>query len=240
MVTQAHDIPKYIKISRDIIDKIKKGKLKPGMRILSENEIIDKYNISNTTARKALHDIESAGWVTRVKCRGTFVRKNQVERSATSIISFTKNMLEAGFNPSTKLLDARVIKDDYYSVINGRKYTLKGPLYKIHRLRMGNDIPMMLEIRYISLRFCPGIEKKDLRYSLYDIYEKDYNLKLIRIDQMLNSAILDKSIEHFFNVRKPTAAFLVEGITFTGKEMILEMERSVYRGDKYHFSFVAI
>lgn len=34
-------------------------------------------------------------------------------------------------------------------------------------------------------------------------------------------------------------AFRVEGVTFCGKEMILKMEDSIYRGDKYRFSIRA-
>ena len=38
----------------------------------------------------------------------------------------------------------------------------------------------------------------------------------------------------------PIPAFRVEGVTFCGKEMILEMEDSIYRGDKYRFSVCAL
>ena len=37
---------------------IQSGKLKPGTPVPSENEIIEKYQVSNTTARKALHELK--------------------------------------------------------------------------------------------------------------------------------------------------------------------------------------
>src|SRR4030067_663277 len=150
-----YPLPKYYKISQAIISSIQKGELLPGMRVLSENEIINKYKVSNTTARKVLHEIENKGWVTRIKGKGTYVRTKEVERSVTRILGFTKNMLEAGFNPSTKVLDAKLLKDGYSQTVNGRCYSIKGPVYKIKRLRFANDMPMMLEERYISMAFCP-------------------------------------------------------------------------------------
>ncbi len=232
-------VPKYYQISRRIIDMIRSGRLKPGMRIPSENEIMREYNVSNTTARRSLQEIEAAGWGVRIKGKGTFVRERNVQRSASRILGFTRNMIEAGYNPSTKVLDARKVAEGYTGTINGRRYVMQGPAYKIHRLRFADDIPMMIEVRYISMDFCPGIEKQDFTRSLYEIYEKYYNLQLIEIQQMLSTVMVDAGTQGFFNVREPIPAFRVEGVTFCGKEMILEMEDSIYRGDKYRFTVCA-
>lgn len=62
MPTAKRHIPKYFQISRDIIGLIPSRDLVPGMQVPSENEIIRQYKVSNTTARKALQEIERAGW----------------------------------------------------------------------------------------------------------------------------------------------------------------------------------
>ena len=64
---------KFINLSDGIIEKIKSGELLPGDKIPSENELIKKHKISNTTARKVLLEIESKGWGRRIKGKGTFV-----------------------------------------------------------------------------------------------------------------------------------------------------------------------
>ena len=239
MISDATNVPKYYQISRQIITAIRSGRLKPGMQIASENEIIKKYGVSNTTARRSLQEIERAGWGTRIKGKGTFVRERNVQRSATRILGFTRNMIEAGYTPSTKVLDARKVAKGYSDTINGRRYIMPGPVYKIHRLRFADDIPMMLEVRYISMEFCPNIAKQNFTGSLYDIYQKHYGLSLVEIQQNLSTVMIDAGTQRFFDVREPIPAFRVEGVTFCGKEMILEMEDSIYRGDKYRFSVCA-
>jgi len=234
---QDYYLPKYYKISKEIISKIQNGELQPGMKIPSENEIINTYKVSNTTARKILMELENMGLATRVKGKGTFVKTRGVERSVTRILGFTKNMIEAGYTPSTKLLDVKILLEGYSDIINGRQYTMNGPVCKIKRLRYANQIPMMLEVRYISSALCPGIEKKHLEKPLYDIYEKDYGLKLREVNQMISAIIIkDEQTKRFFDITKPTPAFVVRGVTFCGREIILEMEMSIYRGDKYTFS----
>lgn len=227
--------PKYFMIAREMIGAIKSGKLKPGMRVLSENEIISRYRVSNTTARKSLQSVENQGYIKKVKGKGTFVRESSVVRPVTRILSFTKNMLEAGLEPSTKVLDSRISPENYSVEIGGRVYTLKAPVCKIHRLRFADNIPMMLEVRYISLALCPGIEKEDFSRSLYDLYEKKYQLSLSNVYQELGAIMIDRGVQDFFDLTEPIPALLVNGVTFCGKEMILEMEKSIYRGDKYRF-----
>lgn len=228
--------PKYFQISREIVSLIQRGKLPAGAPVPSENEIIGKHRVSNTTARKVLAELEKAGWVARVKGKGTFVRDFAVLRSVNRIFGFTKNMLEAGRQPATRLLGFHLHDGDHAQVVNGRKLTLHGPYCEIERLRLADGIPMMKETRYISLRLCPDIQRRDLEQSLYDIFKRDYGIQLTAIHQMLSAVILDGDWLKVFEVNKPIPAFRVEGASFCGKNIIVEMENSVYRGDMYRFS----
>lgn len=230
-------IPKYYTISQQIISKIQNGELQPGMKIPSENEIISRFEVSNTTARKILQELESAGWVVRIKGKGTYVKTRDVERSVNRILGFTKNMIEAGQKPATRVLETRILKQGYSGVINGRLYAIREPVFRVRRLRFADDIPMMLETRFINLTFCPGIETHNFESSLYDLYRDHYGLSLTEVLQMLSAIIIQKPSEkQLFGITGDIPAFFVEGVTFCGKEMILEMEESVYRGDKYRFS----
>ncbi|HSU54812.1 MAG TPA: GntR family transcriptional regulator, partial [Candidatus Dormibacteraeota bacterium] len=107
-----YDPPKYFQITREIISMIQSGSLGPGKPVPSENDIIEKYQVSNTTARKALHELEKEGWVNRVKGKGTFVRDFTVVRAINRIFGFTKNMLEAGRKPSTRLIGFHLRNED--------------------------------------------------------------------------------------------------------------------------------
>ena len=230
-------IPKYYTISQEIIGLIQSGALTPGMKVPSENEIINRYKVSNTTARKILQEIELAGWAIKVKGKGTYVRTKNIDRTVTRILGFTKNMIEAGYQPSTKLLSAKVVRKGYSAILNGRRYSLAGPVYMIHRIRYADDIPMLLEKRYISMTMCPTIANMVFEGSLYEIYEKNYGVTLTEVNQELSTILIeDPKIKKLFEIREPIPAFLVDGVTFCGREMILEMEESIYRGDKYKFS----
>jgi GntR family transcriptional regulator len=238
--TDRYDPPKYFQISTEIISLIQRGVLPPGQPVPSENAIIEKYQVSNTTARKALLELEKEGWVNRVKGKGTFVRDYTVVRAINRIFGFTKNMLEAGRKPSTKLTGFHLRNADHTQTINGRAFTLKGPFCEIERIRYADGIAMMIETRYISLALCPDIHKRNLEQSLYAIFERDYGIHLTEINQMLSAVLLEGDALKLFRLEKPIPAFRVEGASFCGKDLIIEMEDSVYRGDMYRFAAKAL
>ena len=86
--------PKYISISREIIRKIESGELLPGDKVPSENELIKKYSVSNTTARKSLLEVEMKGWAKRIKGKGTFVLNRSEDRRLTRILGSFNAMRE--------------------------------------------------------------------------------------------------------------------------------------------------
>lgn len=237
---QSYAPPKYFLISREIIAQIQKGALQPGRPVPSENDIIEQYQVSNTTARKALQELEKAGYVTRVKGKGTFVRDFAVVRVINRIFGFTKNMLEAGRTPSTRLRGFHLREGGRTRVVNGRSYTMAGPYCEIERVRFADGIPMMAETRFISLRLCPDIHRCNLESSLYATFEKEYGLRLTEINQMLSAVVLEGETLKLFELDKPVPAFRVEGVSFCARDMILEMEDSVYRGDMYRFAAKAL
>jgi GntR family transcriptional regulator len=148
-------------------------------------------------------------------------------------------MLEAGRNPSTKLIGFHLRYQDHAQVVNGREFRLRAPLCEIERIRYADGIPMMKETRFISLQLFPDIFRKNLEQSLYDVYETDYGIRLTEINQMLSAVVLDGDLLTVFEVGKGVPAFRVEGVSFCGKEVIAEMEDSVYRGDMYRFAVKA-
>ncbi len=234
-------IPMYFVISQGIIDEITSGKLKPGEKIISENEIIRNFKVSNTTARKVLQEVENQGYAKKVKGKGTYVKENvEVSRSATKVLSFTKNMMQLGFVPKTRLLECRIQKQNISKTVSGRKYSVNSPVCKITRLRYADDMPVLKEIRYISTRFCPGIESLDLEGSLYDIYENTYQLKIASIYQTLSAIIIDGEQLKDFEKEEVVPGFKVDGVTFCGKELVLELEESIYCGDFYKFNVEAM
>ncbi|MBL7965819.1 MAG: GntR family transcriptional regulator [Prolixibacteraceae bacterium] len=240
--------PKYLSISKEIIRKIESGELLPGDKVPSENELIKTYKISNTTARKSLLEVELNGWATRIKGKGTFVLNRSEDRHLTRVLgsfhavkeSFDENLIKEGFKPKNIILEKTIIENGISSKINGRHYIIEGPVLKIHRLRYADETLLKDEIRYVSMSICPKINIMDLEQAFSKIYEEKYHLVLQEVQRTLGTTILNPDeTNNYFDSEIPIAVFILDGAVFTTDGRIVEIEKSLYRGDKYKFSVAA-
>lgn len=240
--------PKFISISENIIDKIKSGELQPGDRIPSENELIKHYKVSNTTARKSLLEIENRGWAQRIKGKGTFVlnrtEDHHILRTLGSIDStrrgFNESLRAEGFNPKNIVLEKTVLQHGVSSEISGKHYIMEGPVLKIHQLRYADDIILKDEIKYISLKLCPKINMMSTEISYFKIYEDKYHFKISDIKQNLSTQILNPGVEeNNFDTLEPIPVFVLDSVVLCHSNTVIEIEKSLYRGDKYKFAIIA-
>lgn len=226
--------PKYIQLVEIIRADILSGGIKHGERLPSEHELMTKYDVSSTTVRKCVDILRNNGLIKRIQGVGTFVSDRPVERSLEKILSFTKNMEQAGLTPRTKVLDKKVmgVSTNVIEQLNLEQGT---NVLRLKRLRLGDNIPMMLETRYINLRLCPDIDHHDLSTSLYEIYNRYYEINLSRASQHLKIVYLRENEAQLFNLNTGSPAFLVTGVTYSDKNEPVEYEESIYRGDEYEF-----
>jgi GntR family transcriptional regulator len=240
--------PKYISISQEIIRRIELGELLPGDKVPSENELIKKYSVSNTTARKSLLEVEMKGWAKRIKGKGTFVLNRSEDRHLTRVLgsfsamreSFTDNLIKEGFTPKNIILEKTILENGISSNINTRHYIIDGQVLKIRRLRYADDILLKDETRYISLTLCPNIDMLELDNPLIEVYEEKYHLVLENTERTIGSSIVyPREKGNYFNNNRPLSIFILDGVIICKDGKVVEIERSYYRGDRYQFSISA-
>ncbi|GAB3990661.1 phosphonate metabolism transcriptional regulator PhnF [Spirosoma daeguense] len=237
---------KFIELSERIIEKIKKGELLPGDQVPSENELIKTFKISNTTARKTLLEIESKGWARRIKGKGTYVLNRTEEpnllRKLGSIYAtrrgFHDSLIAEGFTPKNIVLEKTVLPDGVSSEINGRHFIINGPALKLHQLRYADDLLLKDEVKYISIRLCPKINRIPTEVSYFRIYENMFHLTITEVQQTLSVKILEPNTTNF-ELNKPTPAFVLDSAVICTGDQVVEIEQSYYHGDKYKFAIMA-
>ncbi len=243
-------IPKYLQISKEIIERIQSGEFQPGDKIPSENEIIKMYSVSNTTARKSLHEVELQGWANRIKGKGTFVLNRFEDRHLTRMLgnfhairdNFDDNLRREGFKPRITLLEKTIVEEGASINVNNRQFVIKGPALKIHRLRYADDVLLKDETKFISLLQCPKIHLLDLdKVSLISTYEKSYSQKLKHASRTIGAAILHPDDpNNYFENTSAIPVFQLFGAILNTHDELVELEQSYYHGEKYKFTVMAI
>lgn len=231
-------IPLYHQLKEQIKQSIHDGKYQEGDLIPSEREFIESYELSSTTVRRALNDLVQENYLERKAGKGTFVKLKKAKRNLRKVLGFTKNMTEMGLNPSTKVISKKIVTANSYACERlGLKKNDK--VFELERLRLADGVPMMLEIRYIRLDLCPGIEKEDLNSSLWKVFEEQYGLKPSRHTQAMVIFTVSGNDASLLTLNDNSLVFMIKGVTYVDDEPI-ECEKSLYRSDKYELSFEAM
>lgn len=69
---QQEVIPKYMKVAEYFKALIESDDIKPGDRLMSENEITEKFKVSRHTVRQGLAQLETQGYIYKEQGKGTF------------------------------------------------------------------------------------------------------------------------------------------------------------------------
>jgi GntR family transcriptional regulator / MocR family aminotransferase len=75
-IDRASRVPLYLQISQSIIQSIRQGKLRKGLRLPGARRIADLLKINRLTVVAAFEELESQGWLEMLPRKGAFVKLN--------------------------------------------------------------------------------------------------------------------------------------------------------------------
>lgn len=152
---------KYTFLCDKIADAVISGKLRPGMKAPSENELISKYGVSATTVKSAYGKLINKGIVQRRRGSGTFITEG-----APDILK--------GDEPQTELAGSRHLRAVYilveqYDILN-LTLTQKNNLFVAQDIIMGiNDSLSELRLPFYYKR----LKETDSLIDFSDINPQD-------------------------------------------------------------------
>lgn len=229
--------PIYKQLNDRLRKLIAQGKFQPGQQFLTEREIALQFEVSRATANKALTSLVTEGLLDFRKGVGTFISSPPIENDLRRLVSFTEKCLQAGKNPTTKVVTAEFIETAELPA--GLAKTLevrKGGAFYLERIRLADEEPIIWEKRYLAARLCPKLLEKNLAGSLYQVLYEEYNITFGGAEQTLRAIALDEEEADRLSMERGSVGLLVEGFGYDapGKRPLWK-ERTLYRGDRYEF-----
>ena len=103
-INRQSKLPLYQQLYEVLRGNITRGEWKPGDLIPAESELIEQYGVSRITVRQVLDMLVQEGLIYRQRGRGSFVAHPTVEQVLQRLVSFTDDMRQRGFAPSTRIL----------------------------------------------------------------------------------------------------------------------------------------
>ena len=106
----------------------------------------------------------------------------------------------------------------------------------IHRLRLLNDEPLIIETIHIPESIAPELFTHDLEASLRELLENVYKIHIERLDISIESIVSDAYMSRLLDVPIGSPMIFEKRVAYTANEQVCEYSEHIYRGDRFTFT----
>lgn len=225
----------FTQIEADIKNSIENGIYKFGDKLPTENELIEHYNVSRITIRRAIDDLTKEGILVKKQGKGTFVKEKKIQRKISHTLSFTQSCLQSNLTPNSYTTVREVLNTCDLPFEEKDIFQEDQVLY-IQRIRIANDVPIMCENNYFPYSRFSFLQTEPLNESLFQLLENKYQ---IQIGEAKNSYIdvTTAGIEQA-NLLKVTTGepmFLLSTELYDNKNQLIHLGKQYIVGSRYRF-----
>jgi len=159
--------------------------LGPDAELPTEREIMDRYQVSRITVRRALDELMADSIIRRPRPRGRLqVVPPKVPQQLNRLRGFFwHDALAAGHRPNVRVLE---VSQGVWPDVNGHlALPADAQCYRIARLHATDGRPLSHQVSYIPCRDCPDLMLSDLSGSLLQMMEQRYGRRAQHAEQRL-------------------------------------------------------
>jgi len=226
----------YFIVKEKLLALIKAGAYKIGDQLPTELELCQEYDVSRTTIRLALQQLEFEGFIQKVQGKGTFVSKPRIRETITrNIRTFVEQMKDLGFSYQSKVLELMLIPADY-SLAETLHIEENDPVVKLVRVRNADAEPLQYVTSYLPWRVAPGLVNDDISGSLFDLLRTKYQVNICRSVESIEPVLITEAISPYLDVPAGSPAFSVESLTYSDEGHPIEFSCGIVRGDRFKFT----
>lgn len=231
-------IPKYYMLKKEIIKKIDMEEYGGDEQIPSERELIEKYQVSRITVRKAIDELVNEGYLYKVQGKGTYVKSDKNNHDLISLTSCTEDVKKLGMTPSRKVIAADVVLSDkkrgkLLNIVTDDK------VFRLERIIYADNEALNYTITYLPEKLFPQLEQYDFnKESLYHILQTKYDTKIIGATRTIEAVSAKDVVAEYLDIDEGVPIILFGGTTYgvvQGKEIPIETFKCYYRTDKFKF-----
>jgi GntR family transcriptional regulator len=233
LINKSSGVPLHVQLANILREQVLNRQLQPEDRLPSERELCEMYGISRITVRQALNTLTQEGLVYSTAGKGTFIAGSALDEELQPLSSFTQDMERRGMQATSQVLNQHIFSaDDFWA--NRLKIPRGAEVVHLHRLRLGDGLPVSIQHTYLSHHLCPDLLAIDFSTrSLYEVLRHEYSYHLTHSDTVIEAALAEPEEAHLLILQMPAAVLISEQSTYLDTGTIIEITRSIFNADRY-------
>jgi GntR family transcriptional regulator len=226
-------IPAYLRIYQELRSRIRSGSWKIGDSVEPQRQLAQRYDVSVMTVRQALTQLEREGLIRTRHGQGTFVSAPKINWNR--LTSFTERMEALGLKPSSRILDASIVKADVPQAESLRARP-KENLIRVKRLRLADDKPVAIEEVHVLFSEFPELLNHRLEStSLQKVLAEYYHIVITHTEETIEARAAEKAVADLLQLRARTPLIHLDQILFSARNRPVMLSSGWYRADIFSF-----
>lgn len=228
-------IPLYAQVETALASNIIDGVLPSGSQLPTEDDLIERFNVSRTTVRKAIQNLANRGLIEIRRGKGTFVAQPKITQDLTQLTGFVEDMQALGRHPTARLIDKEVVVATE-AVARQLELTIGARVVRIRRVRLADGVAMSLDETYLPLEIGAKLLAHDLEAEpIFMLLEQKYSIPLVEAEYRLEAASAEPAVAKALGVPAGSPIFLIERTSYCAGNQPVDYEKLHYRGDLIRF-----
>jgi GntR family transcriptional regulator len=228
-------VPLHAQVEEVLFKSIVDGILPSGIRLPSEDQLIERFAVSRTTIRTAIQSLIARGLISIRRGKGTYVTQPIIRQELTELTGFVEDMRGLGREPTALVLDRRLVAA---SETVARQLAIQrgAPVARIQRVRLADGIAMSFDETYLPQGLGEKIMAEDLENQpIFSLLEQKFATPLIEAEYRLAAVASHGTVARALGIDAGRPIFLIERTSYSSGHQPVDYERLYYRGDHIRF-----
>lgn len=234
----------YESIYKDLKRRIESDEFAYRELLPSENVLIQTYDCSRNTVRRAIGRLVTDGYVQTMQGKGVRNIYRPVEQTAFTlgeIESFRESAVRNGHTYHTKVLLFMELTTNE-SLAERTGFPVDSDIFYLQRLHFLDGKPLIINHNYFLKECTPGLTKEIAEDSIYDYLEHTLHMTIVNSRRIMTVEKITEIDEKYLelNAEDYNCMAVVTSYTYNSDGIMFEFTQSRHRPDYFRFQDHAV
>lgn len=240
---EVNNVPKYEEIANILRERIRSKEYPPDSFLPNQVDLVKEFGASRMTIKKAINILAMEGLVYSQRGSGTKILNHPFMQKDTSPANEYEG-LSLQMKRRNRSLKSQII---HFDVEFPNQYIqerlmidAEQPVYNIHRLRILDGEPYVLEHTFMPVHLVPGLKKEHLLASIYDHLHQEFNVHFAGAYRAISADKSDEYDQQYLNCAENDPVLEVQQVVYLKDGQPIEYSSSRNRFDVRNYSVLDV
>ena len=219
----------WLQIRNELFDCLYKDVLRPGQLIPNEKTLVELFDVSIGTVRKAIGALEKEGLLMRKQGLGTFVCQHDTQSFLFKFFHIVMNGSDVRHIPNVELasFETRKANKTETQLLNIPKENNK-VFHIYNKLSFPNNVHSIDKIVIAAAKF-PLLNEEMLikrHNTIYNLFQNKFNVFITHTSERIKATLVEKKISQMLDIEMGTPILRIERLGYSYHDEIVELRTS--------------